>query len=85
MAEQPEDEEAWAPPLWPRYFGVVWLALCIVGFTALALLALREVSTPDGVNAEAVMGVIIGIGGTYYVVPQLRNALTRLREAKEQQ
>lgn len=81
--EQPRDEEPWVPPVWPRYVGIGWLVFCVVGFALLGVLALREVSGPDGTNVEAVMGILIAAGGIYYVVPQLRNAWAKLRETRE--
>ena len=82
--EQPVDEEPWVPPIWPRYVGIGWLAACVLGFTGLGILAIPEIGTGDGVNSEAVMGVILAVAGNVYVIPQLRNAWARLREAKEQ-
>jgi hypothetical protein len=83
VEQPPEDEQPWVPPVWPRYVGIGWLAFCVVGFAALGLLAIPEVSGEDGVNGEAVMGVVLAVAGTIYVVPQLRTAWARLREAKE--
>lgn len=78
-----EPEEPWVPPVWPRYFGIAWLVLCIVGFGLLGVFATFEVRTEDGVNAEAVMGIVLAVAGVYYVIPQLRNAVAKLRETKE--
>ena len=79
----PDDDETRVRPVRPRYFvGIAFLWLILVGCAVLVVVGLVALFSGDGTGND-VIALVIGVGGLWYVYPELRMVIRRHRAARE--